>query len=359
MTAFYILLAILIFGFLIFIHEFGHFLTAKLCGVRVNEFAINMGPRLFGWKRGETQYSFRLIPIGGYCAMEGEDEATGDPRAFTAAKWWKRLIILCAGSFMNLLTGFVVMALLFGLAGSSFYMQTTEITGFDPGSALSEQGLQVGDQFYSINGRRTFMREDFDLLADRFDPTDVELVVIRNGEKLRFSHFRMEKREFPSANGGTRLRFGISLGNFAEPSFANANRFAAYQCVDFARMVWYGLSDLFSGRAGLKDMGGVVGVVDVMVQTGEQSRSVSAGVLNVLYLAAFIAVNLAVMNMLPIPALDGGRVLFLLINTVYTGLTGKKINPKYEGYIHAGAMILLLGLMAVLIVKDVYMIINR
>ena len=356
MTFFYILLAILIFGFLIFIHEFGHFLTAKLCGVRVNEFAINMGPRLFGWKRGETQYSFRLIPIGGYCAMEGEDQDTGDPRCFVNAAWWKKLIILCAGSFTNLLTGFVVMAILFATV---FVTATTEITGFDPGSALSEQGLRAGDEIWSINGRRTYMRDDFDLLDGRFDPTDVELVVVRDGEKLTFEHFKMEKRSFDDGQGGQVLRYGIYLGSFEEPSFGSVTRFAAYQCVDFARMVWYGLSDLFTGRAGLDDMGGVVRVVDVMVQSGEAAKTVSSGILNVLYLGAFIAVNLAVMNMLPIPALDGGRVFFLLINTVYTAVTGRKVDPKYEGYIHAGAMILLLGLMAVLLIKDVLLIVRR
>ena len=356
MTIFYILLAVLIFGFLIFIHEFGHFLTAKLLGVRVNEFAINMGPKLLHWKRGETEYSLRAIPIGGFCAMEGEDEDTGDPRCFVNAAPWKRLIILCAGSFMNLLTGFLVMVCLFS---SVYAMQTTEITGFEPESALLEQGLQLGDELYSINGRRTYMRDDFDLLDGRFDPSDVELVVLRDGEKITYEHFRMEKREFDDGQGNKTKRYGISLGRFAEQNLGNAIRFAGYQCVDFARMVWYGLSDIFTGRAGFKEIGGVVGVVDVMVQTGEQASTVSRGVINVLYFGAFIAVNLAVMNMLPIPALDGGRVFFLLINTVFTGITGKKINPKYEGYIHAGAMILLFGLMAVLLVKDVFMIVNR
>jgi regulator of sigma E protease len=356
MTAFYILLAILIFGFLIFIHEFGHFITAKLCGVRVNEFAINMGPKLIHWHRGETEYSIRLIPIGGFCAMEGEDEDTGDPRCFTNAKWWKRLIILCAGSFMNLLTGFVIMLFLYGLA---FPMQTAKITAMEPGSALAEQGVQVGDEIYAIDGRRVYMRDDLDLLEGRFDPADTELVVLRNGEKLTFEHFKMEKREFDDGKGGTVRLYGISLGYFAEQNLLNAGRFAGYQCVDFTRMVWYGLADLFTGRAGLEDMGGVVGVVDVMVQTGEQSGTVARGVRNVLYIAALVAVNLAVINMLPIPALDGGRVFFLLIGTVYTAITKKKINPKYEGYIHAAAMVLLLGLMAVLLVKDVLMIANR
>ena len=124
-------------------------------------------------------------------------------------------------------------------------------------------------------------------------------------------------------------------------------------------MVWYGLTDIFTGKAGLKDMGGVVGAVDAMVQGGEAQKTVLDGVVYVLYFGAFLAVNLAVMNMLPIPALDGGRVLFLLINTLFTAITGRKINPKYEGYIHGAAMVLLLGLMAVLLVKDVLMIARR
>ena len=357
LTVLYIVLAILIFGFLIFIHELGHFLTAKLTGVRVNEFSINMGPRLFGWKRKETQYSFRLIPIGGYCAMEGEDGESEDPRSFVNAKWWKRLIILCAGSFMNLLTGFLVMALLYGFAG--YAMQTTKITQIEPGSAFSEQGVQVGDELYSIGGRRVYQRMDLDLLDGRYDANDTELVVLRNGEKVTLNHFKMEKREFETESGEKDLRYGITLGELAEPSFGTVNRFAAVECIDFTRMVWYGLQDLFTGRSSVKDVGGAVQVVDLMVQGGKQSPTVGSGILYVLYLGAFIAVNLAVMNMLPIPALDGGRVLFLLIGTVYTAITKKKINPKYEGWINAVAMILLLGLMALLLIKDVVTIASR
>ena len=358
MSVFYILLAILIFGFLIFIHELGHFLTAKLCGVRVNEFSINMGPKLFGWKRGETQYSFRLLPIGGYCAMEGEDEETGDPRAFTAAKWWKRLIILCAGSFMNLLTGFVVMCLLLGFAwpGTS----TAEITAFAPGNVMESQGLQVGDTLYAIDGHRIYMYSDFTLLESRLNTDHCELTVLRDGEKVVFRDFSLIRAvKSVDAEGNERLLYGLTFGKRAEKSFGSVLRYGFYDCIDFTRMVWYGLTDLFTGKVGLKDMSGAAGVVDIMVQTGESAETVSDGIENVLYIGAFIAVNLAVMNMLPIPALDGGRVLFLLINTIFTAITKKKINPKYEGYIHAGAMILLLGLMAVLMVKDVIQIINR
>lgn len=358
MTFLFILIAILIFGFLIFIHEFGHFITAKLCGVRVNEFAINMGPRLFGWKKGETQYSFRLIPIGGYCAMEGEDGDSDDPRSFSNAKWWKRLIILCAGAFMNLLTGFLVMAFLYGFV---YQMRTPKITSVEPGSSLAGK-VQPGDELYSFDGKRLYLQDDYYLLEGRYDPSDFELVVLRNGEKVKFSHFSMEKREFPDKDGNPELRYGFTFGAQEEQSFVNANKFAALQCVDFTRMVWYGLQDLFTGRAGVKDMGGAVQVVDVIVQGGKEASKenrTADGIYYALYIGAFIAVNLAVMNMLPIPALDGGRVLFLLIGTLYTAITKKKINPKYEAWIHGVTMILLLGLMAFLFFKDIYVILRR
>ena len=357
MTAFYILIAILIFGFLIFIHEFGHFITAKLSGVRVNEFSINMGPKLFGWKRGETQYSFRLLPIGGYCAMEGEDRDTGDPRSFVGAAWWKRLIILCAGSFMNLLTGFVVMAILFGF----FYQMpaTAKITSFMEGNVVEAQGLREGDVLYALNGRRIYMKSDFDMLESRLASDHCDLTVLRDGEKVLLENFDLTRKEITDSEGRTGKYLGMYFSETQQKTFGTVLKTAGWQCIDFTRIVWYGLTDLFTGKAGLKDMGGVVSVVDAMVQGGEAQQSLSDGVLYVLYIGAFIAVNLAVINMMPIPALDGGRVLFLLINTLFTAITGKKINPKYEGYIHAAAMVLLLGLMAVLLVKDVLMIARR
>ena len=357
MTAFFILFAILIFGFLIFIHEFGHFLTAKLSGVRVNEFSINMGPKLFGWKRGETQYSFRLIPLGGYCAMEGEDGDSADPRSFTAAKWWKRLIILCAGAFMNLLTGFVVMALLLGLAYPM--PNTAKITEFMPGNVVQSQGLEVGDTLYAINGHRIYIKSDFDLLETRVSGHLCDLTVLRDGQKVELKNFDLTRTQLTDKDGNTGNYLGIYFADFAEKNFFTVNRYAAVECLNFTRMVWFGLADLFTGRAGLKDMGGAVQIVDVMVQAGTGASSLVQGLVQVLYLGAFVAVNLAVMNMLPIPALDGGRALFLLINTLYTAVTKKKINPKYEGYIHGATLMLLFGLMALLLIKDVYTIVTR
>ena len=361
MTVVYILVGILIFGFLIFIHEFGHFITAKLCGVRVNEFSVNMGPKLFGWKKGETQYSFRLIPIGGYCAMEGEDGDSEDPRSFTSAKWWKRLIILCAGAFMNLVAGFLIVVLLFAFAYE--LPATGKITGFMEGNVVQAQGLQEGDVLYAINGRRIYMKTDFDMLETRLRGNTCDLTVLRDGKKLVLSDFDLTRTEISDAQGNKGMYLGMYFGETEPRNFLTVNKYAAAECVDFIRMTWYGLQDLFTGRAGLKDMSGPVGIVDAMATVGnsaeQETHRVLDGILNVIYIGAIIAVNLAVMNMLPIPALDGGRVFFLLIGTIFTAITGKKINPKYEGWINGVALVLLLGLIAVIMFKDIFTIIRR
>ena len=350
MTALYIILAILIFGFLIAIHEFGHFITAKLSGVQVNEYSIGMGPKLLQRQKGETKYSLRLLPIGGYCALEGEDGESDNPRAFPAAAWWKRLIILFAGSGMNFLTGFVIVVLLFTFA---FAMNTPPVLhGVMDGSAMQEQGLRAGDELYSINGRRIYFFSDFSLLASRTDGT-CELVYIRDGEKHTVEGFRLEQRELTDANGETGMFYGLTASDREEKTVGTVLRTSWYECVNFSRMIWFGLQDLVTGRAGLKDMGGPAMIVGEMVKTGNASQTVGMGIANVLYFGAFIAVNLALMNLLPIPALDGGRILFLLIGTVFTAITHKKINPKYEAIVNTVAMVLLLLLMAVIFVKDI------
>ena len=349
----YIVLAILIFGFLIFIHELGHFLTAKLMGVQVNEFAICMGPAIWQRKRGETTYSLRCIPVGGYCAMEGEDEDSDNPRAFGRVAVWRRLLILVAGSFMNFFTGFlIVLILLSSAAGFS----TTVIDGFYEGCPMaSEDGLQEGDQFYRIDGERVYLYADIPLLLSRNTTGKYDLEIIRGGEKIKLEDFPMAQQTY-TVDGKEETLYGF-LFRAEENAFGSLVKNAWNNTLYFVQLVRLGLSDLITGAVGLKDMSGPVGIVKVISDTGNASASTSDGIQNVLYLGAFIAVNLAVMNMLPLPALDGGRVVCLLLTAIIETVTRRKLNPKYEGYLHTAGIVLLLGLMVFVTFHDVFMLI--
>ena len=351
MTVFYILLSILLFGVLILVHEFGHFFTAKLSGVQVNEFSLFMGPALWKKQRGETLYALRCIPIGGYCAMEGEDGDSDNPRAFTNAKIWKRLIILAAGSAMNFLTGLLIMALLVTFAWQIIPGKTvTEIVPDRP--FANAQGLQVGDEICVIDGERVYIQGDITMLLDRDTDGKHDLTVLRNGEKLKLTDVPLQ-RDYIDENGTARYGFSTDI---RERSIGSVLSYTWNQCMDFVRLVRLSLGDLFTGRAGIKDMSGPVGIVSVVAEQGTQSETVGIGILNVLNLFAFIAINLAVMNLLPIPALDGGRIVCLLLTAVIEKITRRKLNPKYERYLHAGFMILLLAFMAVITFKDIFQI---
>ena len=352
-----IVFAILIFSFLIFIHEFGHFIAAKLSGVQVNEFALFMGPAILKWKRGETQYSIRCIPIGGYCAMEGEDADTDNPRSFQKASWWKRLCILVAGSFMNLVAGILIMLIIYM---PTKYVVEPVIESFESYSTVSgEQGLQVGDQIWEVDGERVYVQSDFSLILS-LNPGDThDLVVIRDGEKVKLNDFVMEKHETTDKNGNTVMLYGMNFMLNESPTFGEKLSLGWANAVDSVRNVRLSLQMLFSGQVGFSEVGGPVMIVDQMNQVANASRTWVDALLNMLYFGGFIAINLAVMNMLPIPALDGGRVFFLLVTTAFEAIFKRKIDPKYEGYIHGVAMILLLGLMAVILFKDVFTIFTR
>lgn len=344
----YLVIAILIFSFLIFIHEFGHFITAKLFDVRVNEFSIFMGPRLLHWGKGETEYSLRLLPIGGFCAMEGEDGSSDDPRSFTAKAPWKRCIILAAGAAMNFLTGFLILVVLYTSATG---FRTAEITGFVEGCPL-EGTLQVGDVIEEVNGRPIYIFSDFQMLTEREGEGKMDLTVRRNGKSVLLEDVDMTKREY-TVDGQTQRIFGLTMGGVEEKTVFTVLKNSWYTAIDFGRMVIMGLVDLISGAAGLQDMSGPVGIVDTIQETGKSAATTSAGIMNVIYFGAFIAVNLAFMNMLPLPALDGGHIFFLLVTWVVEMVTKKKIDPKYEAYIHGAGLVLLLGLMALVTFNDI------
>ena len=348
-----IVFAIIIFSFLIFIHELGHFLAAKASGVQVNEFAMFMGPAIVKWQRGETLYSIRCIPLGGYCAMEGEDTDTDNPRSFQKAAWWKRLGILLAGAFMNFASGFLIFALV--LAPGDGFAQPV-IAEAEPGNTIVyEEGLHVGDRIVKIDGNRVFVASDATMLFN-MNPGDThDLVVERNGQKLRLNNFSMERHAFANSDGSTSIRYGILFG-YAPNSFGTLMSYTWNNCLSVVQSVKLSLQMLISGQAGLNDVAGPVGIVQMMNTTAQASPTVWDAVLNLLYFGAFIAVNLAVMNLLPIPALDGGRAVALLLTVAIEKVIRRKIDPKYEGYIHAVGMILLLGFMAVVMFKDIFVI---
>lgn len=350
MTALYIIIAIFIFGFLIAIHELGHFTAAKLLGVKVNEFAVGMGPKLLKKQGKETLYTLRLLPIGGFCAMEGEDEAVSDPRAFTSVPRWRRLIILAAGSFMNLLAGFIVIVVL-TLSIQGFV--GTTLTGLADGFPLEgENGLMVGDTILSVNGERLYYSDDFLTFMELSGGAPVDLVVRRGGAKITLNDFPLTKREYTDENGAARERYGVTFNELA-PTLGEKMKYASYTTVNNVRLIRVSLAMLFSGQAGVGDLSGPVGIVSMMSEYGTSAATISLGLRRVFTLGAFIAINLAVMNMLPIPALDGGRILFMLLTALIEKIIRRRVNPKYEGYIHAGAMILLLGLMALVLINDV------
>lgn len=348
-----ILFAILLFSFLIFIHEFGHFIAAKLSGVQVNEFSMFMGPAIFKKQRGETLYAIRLIPIGGYCAMEGEETDTDNPRSFQKAAWWKRLVILLAGAAMNFIVGVLIMVIVF-LPAQRF--ATPVINSFESWSTVQgADGLQVGDRFLEVDGEKIYNQGNVSMMLS-LHPGDIhDLVVERAGEKVVLDDFEMLRHEVVNEDGTKSLLYGFSF-SIEEASFGDKLQYAWNASLDTVRTVRLSLQMLLSGQAGLKDMSGPVGIVQIMSDTAEASESALDAFMNMLYFGGFIAINLAVMNLLPIPALDGGRVVGLLLTTAAEKITGKKIDPKYEGYLHGAGMILLLALMAIIMFKDIFVL---
>ena len=346
---FYLIIAILIFGFLIATHELGHFVSAKLLGVKVNEFSIGMGPALFKRWKGETLYSIRVLPIGGYCAMEGEDDDSADPRAFGRAATWRKVIILCAGAAMNFLTG-LVLCLVLVMPYQTFVQPV--IAGFAEGFPLEgEEGLMAGDRIVSIDGERVYVYDDVTLFFSRSNGKTMDLVVDRGGERVYLDDFPLYPREY-EVDGQIQLRYGVNF-IVEEATLAGKLREGWFMAVDFVRLARLSLGDLISGAAGLRDLSGPVGIMGVMSDVGNSAPSAWAAFYSLGYLAALIAVNLAVMNLLPLPALDGGRIFFLLLNSLLYVLFRKKIDAKYEGYVHMAGLAALMALMLVVTLSDV------
>ena len=254
---------------------------------------------------------------------------------------------------MNFLTGLVIFAIVFAPAKQ---FVVPEIAQMDEGcTIIREDGLHVGDRFLEINGEKVFVHSNFSMLVGLKGGAVHDLTVERDGEVLRFTDYKLEKHLFP---GEQIERYGFSFG-VEEATLGNRIKYLWNTALDSVRTVRLSLQMLFTGQAGVKDMTGPVGIVQMMSTTAQASETALDALRNMLYFGGFIAINLAVMNLLPIPALDGGRTFFLLLTTLIEAVTRKKINPKYEGYIHGAGMILLLAFMAFIMFKDIFVIFKR
>lgn len=335
-----VLLTILVFGVIICIHEFGHFAAAKLCGVRVNEFSLGMGPKLFSFHKGETMYSLRLLPIGGYVSMEGEDESSEDQRAFCNKPVWKRFIIVVAGAVMNLVLGFVVLVCVFA---PQDYVASNQVVYFEDDAVSVNSGLQLGDEILKINGTTVFTDNDIVMALLNGGEADVDMVVRRDGEKVTLNdvHFMTQPSETEGGKDQLYIDFKVEA---VDNSIWNTVSYSARRAASLGRMIWLSLGDLITGRVGFDQLSGPVGVGSVLGQAA------GMGIEQLMILIAFLTINVGIFNLLPVPALDGGRLLFILIEAVRR----KPINRKYEAYIHAVGLILLFALMILVTGKDIW-----
>lgn len=354
----YVIIAILLFGILIAAHEWGHFIAARICGVTVHEFAIGMGPVI--WKKtGKkgTLFSLRALPIGGYCAMEGEEEESDDPNSLNKKGFWQKIMIFAAGAFMNFVVGVLILLVLNLDAGA---YRTTEITGFAPEFQLQgEDGLMQGDILYSVDGERIYIFTDVSMFLGRGDGSGFDLVVMRDGKKIVLNDFPMKLQECTdSASGGKYMGYGLYFAGVEEATLAAKLKMTWLNAIDFVRIVRYSLQELIRGNAGMKDLSGPVGIVTTISEVGEQSETVGVAMQNIAYFGAMIAVNLAVMNLMPIPALDGGHIMFLLLSTLVLKVSGKEIPMKYEAVINFVFFGLLMLLMLFVTFNDVMKLIG-
>ena len=350
-----VLFAILLFSILIFVHELGHFTAAKLSGVQVNEFSVFMGPALWQKQVGETLYSVRLVPIGGYCAMEGEDGGSDNPRSFDKAAWWKRLVILLAGAVMNFVIGVLLMVVVYLPTERVVMPVVSSLESYCTFSG--EDGLQAGDRILEVDGEKIYVQSDFSLILNLNGGDIHDLVVERQGKKVTLRELTMEKHEVTTQDGAKKWMYGLNF-TIQNLNWAGKLQYAWNQSLDCVRMVRLSLQMLLRGQVGLRDMSGPVGIVQQMSVVAEASPTWLDALRNMLYFGGFIAINLAVMNLLPIPALDGGRVVGVLVTTLVETVTRKKVDPKYEGYLHGAGMLLLLGLMALIMFKDIFVLIR-
>ncbi len=339
-TVWLILIGVGLFTLIVMLHELGHFVSAKLSGVRVNEFAIGMGPKILKFQKGETLYSLRLIPIGGFCAMEGEDTDTEDERAFVKAKVWKRIIIIAMGAIMNIVLGFTLVMI---VQGQSEIYASTIVSKFDENAVTQASGLQVGDELLKVDGFSLMTWRDMGYALGLAESDKLDVVVERGGEKITLPGV-----QFPKVGDSPAIDFWVKP---IPRTFTTLISQSFKETVSMVRLVWVSLYGMITGRFGFTDMSGPVGAASVVSQAASEGlkESFTSALNNLLVMMALISVNLGVVNLLPLPALDGGRLVFLFWEAIFR----KPLSRKYEGLVHGVGFALLMLLTVVLTFNDI------
>ena len=413
-----IIIAVLFFGVIITIHEFGHFIFAKLFGVKVNEFAIGMGPTILKKQGKETKYALRLLPIGGFVSMEGEEEESEDSRAFCNQKTWKRMIIIAAGATFNIILGIIVC---FFLVGSEELVGTNQILQFyETAVSNQEGGLMAGDKIIEIDDKKVFSDYDISFLMQRNGSGTYSFVVEREGERLELPQVHFARRtggnfsyaedctisslsskikgfglqdgdkitgvngekvadgneliaaigkdedytyDFTVERNGESLEYTevklavVTVFDFVilgeDKTVANVTKNAFGYALSMGRMVYLSLFDLLRGQYGMNDIAGPIGTISVITDIAEESIA-TFDWSQMFMIMAMITINIGLFNLLPVPALDGGHLFFMVFELIFR----KKIPQKYESYIHAAGLVILLGFMAIISASDIWKLIS-
>lgn len=329
-----VIVAILFFELIILVHEGGHCIAAKLMKIKVNEFSVGMGPKLFGFKRENTEYTFRLLPIGGYCAMEGEDEKSDDKNSFENKSVLQRIFVVVAGALMNLVMGLVIIGI---MVSTQNLIGLPVVADFDE-NAVSSQTLMKNDRIKAIDGMRVYTATDVFTGLSRSRNGDVEFTVLRDGKEINIDvPFDMTE------DNGTRF---ISMDFYMyghEKTVGGVIKETFAQFVSYCRIVFLSVADLIGGRFGVSDLSGPVGAVSAV------STAVKTSLGGVLRIAALLSVNIGLFNLFPFPALDGWK-LFALI---FEGIFKKRMPQKIEWAINSTGLVLLLGLMCFVTFSDI------
>lgn len=338
-----IIIAIIIFSIIILFHELGHFLLAKANGVLVNEFALGLGPTIIGFTKGETKYSIKLLPFGGACMMEGEDDASNNERAFNNKSVWARMSVVFAGPFFNFIMAFVFSMILIGCVGYDRPVVSDVIDGY----AAEEAGICAGDTIVSMNGKQIHFYREISAYSTFHSGESVEIVYKRDGEKYTTTlvpKLDEESGRYLYGFVGSAAREKGTLVQTVVNSF--------YEVKYWINITIDSLKMLLTGGASFNDLSGPVGIVKSIGDTYENSVTMDGyfyAFLNMLNITIYLSANLGVMNLLPLPALDGGRLFFLIVEAVRR----KKIDPEKEGMVHFVGIMLLMGLMVVVMFNDI------